>query len=39
VALRKALGALTDPRVVISPGPVKAMRAEIATPNGLRVLQ
>ena len=37
-ALRAALG-LTDPRVVITPGPRKAMRAEIDTPHGMRVLE
>ena len=39
-ALRAALaGRLADPRVVIVDGPAKAMRAEIATPHGLRVLE
>jgi hypothetical protein len=37
-ALRAALG-LTDPRVVILSGPVKAIRAEIDTPHGMRVLE
>ncbi|PKQ11156.1 MAG: polyphosphate kinase [Alphaproteobacteria bacterium HGW-Alphaproteobacteria-1] len=36
-ALRAALFDLTDPRVVIEPG-APALRAEIATPHGLRVL-
>ncbi|MBI1220113.1 MAG: VOC family protein [Rhodobacteraceae bacterium] len=39
-ALRAALaGRLTDPRVAIVAGATKAMRAEIATPHGLRVLE
>lgn len=38
-ALRAALaGVLDDPRVVIVAGAVKAMRAEIETPHGLRVI-
>lgn len=37
--LRRALsGMLTDPRVVIEGGPDMALRAEIDTPHGLRVL-
>jgi len=36
-ALRAALTALTDPRLVFEPGP-PALRAEIATPQGRRVL-
>lgn len=36
-ALRARLSDLTDPRVVIEPG-APALRAEIATPHGLRVL-
>jgi hypothetical protein len=36
-ALRALLSDLTDPRVVIEPG-APALRAEIATPHGLRVL-
>jgi hypothetical protein len=36
-ALRDALSGLTDLRVVIEPG-APALRAEIATPHGLRVL-
>jgi hypothetical protein len=36
-ALRDALSRLTDLRVVIEPG-APALRAEIATPHGLRVL-
>ncbi len=36
-ALRAALTALTDPRLVFEPGP-PALRAEIATPHGRRVL-
>lgn len=39
-ALRGALaGRLADPRVVIVDGSAKAMRAEIATPHGPRVLE
>jgi Glyoxalase-like domain len=38
-ALRKALAGLVDARVVIVPGSAKAMRAEVSTPHGLRVLQ
>ena len=38
-ALRVALADLVDPRVVIAPGSAKAMRAEIKTPNGTRVLE
>ena len=37
-ALRAVL-ALVDPRVVIVPGAQKALRAEIDTPHGLRVLE
>ena len=37
-ALRSVL-ALADPRVVIVPGAMKALRAEIDTPHGLRVLE
>ena len=38
--LRAALSeVLTDPRVVIEAGPDMALRAEIDTPNGLRVLE
>ncbi len=37
-ALRAALGA-SDPRVVIVQGAEKALRAEIDTPHGLRVLE
>lgn len=37
-ALRAAL-ALSDPRVVIVSGLVKALRAEIDTPHGMRVLE
>ncbi|MGX0903371.1 catechol 2,3-dioxygenase-like lactoylglutathione lyase family enzyme [Roseovarius sp. MBR-79] len=36
-ALRDALSGLTDRRVVVEPG-APALRAEIATPHGLRVL-
>lgn len=39
-ALQAALAPLfRDPRVVILPGPVKAMRALFDTPHGLRVLE
>lgn len=38
LALRKALGA-SDPRVVIVQATEKALRAEIDTPHGLRVLE
>lgn len=39
-ALRAALsGRLADPRLVIVPGPAKAMRATLATPHGTRVLE
>lgn len=39
-ALREALrGRLADPRIVITSGPAKAMRAEFATPHGRRVLE
>ena len=39
-ALRKALaGMLNDPTVVIEDGPGMALRAEIETPHGLRVLE
>ncbi len=39
-ALRAALaGRLVDPRVVITDGTAKAMRAEILTPHGTRVLE
>jgi hypothetical protein len=39
VALRKAVeGVIVDPRVVIEPGAVFAMRAAFDTPAGLRVL-
>ncbi len=39
-ALQTALAPLFhDPRVVILPGPAKAMRASFATPHGLRVLE
>jgi hypothetical protein len=38
VVLRSVL-ALADPRVVIVPGAQKALRAEIDTPHGLRVLE
>ena len=39
-ALRAALaGRLADPRVVITNGPVKEIRAEVATPHGKRLLQ
>ncbi|MFB9151392.1 VOC family protein [Roseovarius ramblicola] len=37
-ALRTALSGLNDPRVVFEPG-APALRAEIATPHGPRVLQ
>lgn len=37
-ALRAALANFTDPRVVIVPGATVALRAEVATPHGLRVL-
>ncbi len=36
--LRAALANFADPRVVIVPGAEKMLRAEIATPHGLRVL-
>lgn len=32
-------GRLSDPRLVIAPGPAKALRASFATPDGERVLQ
>jgi hypothetical protein len=38
LALRVALAQVTDPRVVVVPGATKALRAEIATPHGLRTL-
>jgi len=39
-ALRTALsGRLADPRVVILPGPAKAMRASFDTPHGARTLE
>ncbi|MFZ1468305.1 MAG: VOC family protein [Paracoccaceae bacterium] len=38
-ALRAALAAMTDPRVVIVPGAVVALRAKIQSPAGLRVLE
>lgn len=38
-ALRSALSALNDPRVHLLDGPVPALRAEIATPGALRVLE
>ena len=38
-ALRAALGGLADPRLAIVQGPAKALRAEISTPHGLRVLE
>lgn len=38
-ALRSALaGRLDDPRIVIEPGPQKAMQAEFTTPHGTRLL-
>jgi hypothetical protein len=37
-ALRAALAGWSDPRVVIVPGAQKALRAEIATPHGMRAL-
>lgn len=37
-ALRMDLGAFADPRVVIVPGALQAMRAEITTPHGMRTL-
>lgn len=37
-ALREVLSDLVDPRVVIEPG-APALRAELATPHGLRVLE
>lgn len=37
-ALRAALNGLEDARVIIEPGP-PALRAEIATPHGIRVLE
>lgn len=36
--LRARLSRLTDPRLVIEAGPAPALRAEIDTPSGLRVL-
>lgn len=36
--LTRALARLTDPRVVISPGPAKSMRATFTTPHGTRQL-
>lgn len=40
VALQAALNPMfTDPRVVITQGPVKAMRATFGTPHGPRVLE
>lgn len=39
VALRDALrGRLTDPRVTVTQGPAKALRATFSTPHGLRSL-
>lgn len=39
-ALQAALSPLfADPRVVILPGPAKAMRASFTTPHGIRVLE
>lgn len=37
-ALRAALTGLNDPRVVIVPGAMPALRATLTTPHGLRVL-
>ncbi len=37
--LRKALVRLVDPRVVITQGSAKSMRAEVMTPHGIRVLE
>ena len=38
-AVRHALEGLSDPRVVLVEGPVPTLRAEIATPRGVRVLE
>jgi hypothetical protein len=38
-ALRALLVGLADPRVVVEVGPAPGLRAEIATPHGLRVLE
>ncbi len=38
-ALRTALSALSDRRIVFVKGPAKALRAEILTPHGTRVLE
>lgn len=40
LALRGLLaGRLADPRLVFVPGPTKALRAQISTPHGIRVLE